>query len=411
MSVRFRTHEAAELYASMTTGSQFVVPDADLRRNVGELVLNVSEGCNLACTYCFAGAGKYGASESRWMSPDTARKAVRSFADRYDQVETVKFFGGEPMMNLRAIEAAIEEFTAVVDAGLLRSQPRYGMVSNMTIYNTAIKNLICENRLVVTGSIDGPQPINDVGRVYPGGRGSFSRIDATISRMRAETGEPSALELVFGPLHVASGYSMVDMHRYLTDRYGVERVIISPLIDNRDHDPGYQERMVALAEEYGRYLVDLAVKFGRSADVRHGIKNFLNRNRSTLLCGLGYSILTVNASGELYPCYTMLGSPEWEMAKEPPSSRVLLPSEIHVRGRLQAASKLRMSACVGCALISTCGGCPGSNIQMGMPIDQPIQSSCELQIAQAEGMLLRLIEVHSDPAEWVNFASALARRP
>ena len=42
-----------------------------------ELVLNISEGCNLVCPYCFAYAGKYTATNSTWMTEREAFPATR----------------------------------------------------------------------------------------------------------------------------------------------------------------------------------------------------------------------------------------------------------------------------------------------------------------------------------------------
>jgi uncharacterized protein len=72
--------------------------------------LNMAQGCNLRCTYCFAGEGDYG--NKSMMTPATAIKTVEFFARGADGAFRerfhVIFFGGEPMLNFSAIQAVVE---------------------------------------------------------------------------------------------------------------------------------------------------------------------------------------------------------------------------------------------------------------------------------------------------------------
>src|SRR3990172_9530266 len=74
------------------------------------MVLEVAQDCNLRCTYCYAEAGTYGAAPCL-LAPDMARRAVRYLLQHAGEREhlTLIFFGGEPLMNMPAVRAAVSE--------------------------------------------------------------------------------------------------------------------------------------------------------------------------------------------------------------------------------------------------------------------------------------------------------------
>jgi sulfatase maturation enzyme AslB (radical SAM superfamily) len=57
---------------------------------VRELVLNISEGGNLRCPYCFANDGTYHHDETRWMTEETVQETLRYAIDRFPDLVRVK---------------------------------------------------------------------------------------------------------------------------------------------------------------------------------------------------------------------------------------------------------------------------------------------------------------------------------
>ena len=75
-----------------------IVPD------IRAISLNMAQGCNLRCTYCFAGEGDYGSKGL--MSFATATAAIKLLAAGKPNFHVV-FFGGEPMLNFAVIEQVV----------------------------------------------------------------------------------------------------------------------------------------------------------------------------------------------------------------------------------------------------------------------------------------------------------------
>lgn len=66
--------------------------------------LNMAQGCNLRCTYCFAGEGDYG--QKAMMSYETAVRVLEFFSNGKERFHVV-FFGGEPLLNYAVIQPLV----------------------------------------------------------------------------------------------------------------------------------------------------------------------------------------------------------------------------------------------------------------------------------------------------------------
>ena len=77
---------------------------------LGTLVLEAAQACNLRCSYCYAGGGSYGGA-ARLMRPELAGRAARYLVESSGDRESVTLvlFGGEPLLNLAALKAAVLE--------------------------------------------------------------------------------------------------------------------------------------------------------------------------------------------------------------------------------------------------------------------------------------------------------------
>lgn len=90
------------------------------------------------------------------MSFETAKKAIDGALDIYREIKAVKFFGGEPFINISLMESVCDYFRTLVDNGRLDSIPDFYAVTNLTIYNNRVKAYLNKNNMHLVGSIDGP---------------------------------------------------------------------------------------------------------------------------------------------------------------------------------------------------------------------------------------------------------------
>jgi uncharacterized protein len=379
-----------------------------------ELVIHVSEGCNLACSYCFADRGQYGGEHFEWMSVQRSRKVVRAALRNYSKVNSVKFFGGEPFMNLPAIEAAIDEFNfldSIIKSG---ARPRYVAISNMTIVTPSVLEVIKKNQIHVTGSIDGPAFVTDEFRKYPSGRGAFNSIDEGIKKMREIAQQPESLEVVFGPQHIRMGLTVIDVHKFLTEMYGIEAVVIHPMVSEPgvSKDGGWDEfdiQIRALFEDYGRYLVERASTGESALLLVHTLRTIHSRFRKDIHCGLGVDLLTATAGGQIYPCYTLIGREEMMMADDIDNWLSKDPSFVAVESLFTSIRKSEIPSCSACDIQKSCRTCPGSMMHVNHSLTKPIETHCNYLIGYAEGVLKEMLQVKEDGKRWPTLSRAMSR--
>jgi uncharacterized protein len=152
---------------------------ADLAINI-----NLTNLCNLACTYCFAEGGDYG----RISSAMTAQSVPELFAfvERHvtpSKQVRLEFFGGEPLANAKLIHTicdAAERMTRTHGISFV-----HRISTNLTILPDDIVELFARHRFIVSVSLDGGREVQDRNRPTKSGAGSFDRIMANVERVRA----------------------------------------------------------------------------------------------------------------------------------------------------------------------------------------------------------------------------------
>lgn len=140
---------------------------------LGMIQLEVTERCNLRCTYCIYGAHytekrNHGTSN---MSKETAFRAIdhlkRSSGSKKDVAVT--FYGGEPLLCLPLIRACVRYARSL----FAKSSLSFSLTTNATLIGPAIAKYLSEEEFNVHVSIDGPQDIHDEYRKDIYGEGSY----------------------------------------------------------------------------------------------------------------------------------------------------------------------------------------------------------------------------------------------
>ena len=159
-----------------------------LARNSGgcrQLTLQVTENCNLACTYCYQIH-----KTSNRMSFETAKKAIDCLFSDNDKIKNyydntkltsivLEFIGGEPLLEVELIDKIMEYFLsqAYLYKSVLGYRYMISLCSNGVLYyKREVQNFIKKwrNHLSLTISLDGCQELHDKCRVFSDGRGSYA---------------------------------------------------------------------------------------------------------------------------------------------------------------------------------------------------------------------------------------------
>jgi len=141
----------------------------DVYKDANSVTLNVTNNCNLHCTYCFEQA-----KEKLMMPPEIAIEAINKMYHRLDGREpfTINFFGGEPLLNWPTIKAAIDYCNKE------RLKVRYGITTNLTLLTDEMIDYFDDESIPVLVSIDGIKSVHDKNRC-----GSFDTTLNNIQRL------------------------------------------------------------------------------------------------------------------------------------------------------------------------------------------------------------------------------------
>lgn len=151
--------------------------------NIGctQLILIVTEQCNLRCKYCVY-SGEYDNNRTHsnnYMQLDTAKDVVRKYLENVtlhrkndiSTTATIGFFGGEPLLNFDLIQSIVE-YSKLIFKGTIN----YTITTNATLLNADKIKFLVENNFSLIISLNGDLCENDRLRVYHNNSGTYNDI-------------------------------------------------------------------------------------------------------------------------------------------------------------------------------------------------------------------------------------------
>ena len=161
------------------------------RRNnytIKALCLHVAHTCNLNCSYCFAGQGKY-KGERAVMSLETGKRAldflIENSGTHYNL--DVDFFGGEPLMNWDTVKALVAYGRE--QEKLHNKNIRFTLTTNGVLLDDEVTEFCNKEMHNVVLSLDGRKETNDRFRKDYAGKGSYDTIVPRFQKFVAARGD------------------------------------------------------------------------------------------------------------------------------------------------------------------------------------------------------------------------------
>jgi len=293
------------------TGDALAPPMANLPADypLQALVMNLTNQCNLACTYCYEfGADKIATPQGKpkYMTLETAKSSVDFLLtqSRGRKAVHITFFGGETLMNfplLRDVVAYARECAAAQGRSV-----GFSLTTNATLLSPAIIGFLSENEIGVTVSIDGPPDLQDKRRVYKSGRGSYAVIEPKLRALIAN----HKTRAITARVTLTDGVTdVIRIYRHLKDDLGFHEVGFAPVtasnrqsysIDETDME-GVLSQFHALADEWLAFA--LRGEMHGFSNVSETIGELFQGVNKSHPCGAGLGLLGVGPSGDLSPCH------------------------------------------------------------------------------------------------------------
>jgi uncharacterized protein len=278
------------------------------------LVVNVTNQCNLSCTYCYEyGEDKIVETENgkkaKFMSEATARESVDFLLRQSGRVAHLTFFGGETLLNFPVVRDTVEY--ARSRAAELGKEIDFSLTTNATLLREEVIEFLAENRIGVTISIDGPKEMQDQFRVFSNGAGSYDIVAPKIRELlRRHRSRPIGARVTL----TSQTLDIHRIYRHLKEEIGFWEVGFAPVTTspNRNYaisDGGFDHMLAqfrSLAAEFLEHAV--AGKHHGFSNVKDTLEEIHKGVSKAYPCGAGLGLMGVSTDGDVALCHRFAGS-------------------------------------------------------------------------------------------------------
>jgi uncharacterized protein len=280
------------------------------------MVLNVTNKCNLACTYCYEyGEDKIVDTENgkkpKFMSEATARQSVE-FMLRESGASPrahLTFFGGETLLNFPVLKSTVAY--ARRRAAELGKDVDFSLTTNATLLRPEIIDFLVENQVGVTISIDGPKEMQDRFRVFHDGSPSYEVVMPKIRELlQKHRGRPIGARVTL----TRQTLDIQRIYRHLTEDVGFREVGFAPVTTaaSRDYaigDAGF-DTLLEQFRDLARDFLSAAVENRHHgfSNVKETIEEIHKGVSKAYPCGAGLGLMGVATDGDVNLCHRFAGS-------------------------------------------------------------------------------------------------------
>jgi uncharacterized protein len=375
--------------------------------------LDVTDGCNLACSYCFKNLDKPN-NMTLQTAKDGIEWLIRASADSPDI--SVNFMGGKPSARFPMLKELVAWGKRRARAVGKRIQ--FSFTSNMTLWNDEMRRWVDEEGIGVLVSIDGAPETQDAQRPSKNGRPMGETVARWANSM-VQTRPQSDGRMTVPPQHVEKFFENC---KYPWETVGFINIVAADAdYDNWDehHFETYREQLRLICD----YLFDDFTSGGkRSLKV---LSYYLQQlieprdldravERRNFPCGAGYNYLMIDPKGDIWPCHRFDGAAE-DSGLGGKMKMGNIYSEVFNENLSNAFrnfdhSKVFKPACKTCPVEPICGGfCPAANLSDTGSIYTPHDNYCRLKwVLYEEAELLYRRMKDADPVRCAEHIGGLA---
>ena len=300
---------------------------------LGQIILEVTQKCNLRCKYCIYNSRikDLRCHGDLDMSEVTAYQAIDFLYEHSTENESpaISFYGGEPLLNFQLIKKVVD-YSKQKYKGI---KFRYAITTNGTLITEEIAEFLANNYFNCMISLDGPKHIHDQYRKTIGEKGSFNKTIEGINRLHEEYKKRNivksiGLSMVYMPPY--SSTKLNEIHKFINQSPLLKD--LSAFIITYAHYDSIPEEIIALhttTEDMSlfnwareKYTEFYKGNIERTPFIERLVQNQLlgvfmrqvtNECKKEIpLNGCCYPFarkINVLANGELQLCERMLGSP------------------------------------------------------------------------------------------------------
>jgi len=350
----------------------------------GAFLILTTYRCNLACNYCYQGPSK----RTESMSISTAELIVKWIQKLLDYRNTkvigITFYGGEPLLNLKALKFISEKLLRWSNTE--KRELSIGIITNGVLLTKSLANNLVDNygleRVHVT--FDGNKDYHDKLRCFPNGKGTFDIILSNLLNY-VDYIKDTIVRINIDKLNFESSCRLLDVFKehglekririYFARRYAwrPEIVSISSIVLS---EVEFEEESIKL------YNIAVKKGFNVAFEVEPVICDMYLDNH-----------FIIDPGGKIFKCWDLIGSKEFEVgdinkisSKENfhPEDDVLSLKYYEILG----IDPIESETCKNCPYLPLCnGGCRARSYTLRGSIKIP---DCTIEAFNRRRKLLTL---------------------
>lgn len=317
----------------------------------------ITNDCNMNCDYCYEAAKGHKKMPLSYTSNVLEFiKTVLPLTDTNNLY--IKFFGGEPVLNLEFIKNFINE---VKKCDLPITTPiQYSITTNGTLLTKTVVEYLLLNKIDCVLSVDGYPEIHDLHRKMKNGEGSWKYIESNIKYLLEQQPDTYA-RMTYTP---HTGKYLFESLIFLV-HFGFKKIKLIP-----DYfDPGWNEENFELLKPQLKDVEDF-----RKAHTEIEIAtDDYNVKKGYIGCGGGYSAFSIDVKGDVYPCTYAVEFEDFKLGS-------IFDIE-NYKIRKHIADHEKRESCKGCKYFKIClsGRCIYMNYKISRDFYKPSGFFCEYQ--------------------------------
>ncbi len=258
--------------------------------------IDLTEGCNLNCDYCFT----HSKHKTRKLSFDMGKRIIDWWLPQTDDKRSVdiQWWGGEPILEWELIKK-LTLYTEEINKSLGRKL-HFDGTTNGVLFTPDKAEWGMEHNMYFMFSIDGIKPVHDAHRKFANGQGSF---DIIIKNFKA-------VKKIFPGLRARASISafsvpyFLETIQFFVEELGMDNIAFSPVFED-----DWNVNVLANMEEQFDLIVKYATKRAKEG---HPIILKHIFDEATLgcvpsdpinPCGAGYGYVGWSVDGFAFPCH------------------------------------------------------------------------------------------------------------
>lgn len=374
-----------------------------IKTQITDLTLNIVNGCNLSCRYCWNSRGNYGNSprNNKKMDYRVAHRAVdlliKESAKAKDLV--IDFYGGEPLLNFEAIRKTIEYCKGIRERRNINF--RFLLATNGTLLQKERSEFLIENNVDIAVSLDGSPDVQNTQRPFADGTGSYEVVINNINSLSKDYRERLVGRATFTPYYA----DVIKTFKFLRN-LGFGRIEVCESekagygLDSRSRfffsDKKGLEHLKSVYNKLALFYTREVIKGNLTYDNTYFNRFFKQLSRLYHIqsiigtCSAGYSLMAVDIDGSIYPCTAFVGIPKFGVG-----SVTTGINETKLKAFLDTkiCSNQACNECWVKRICMGCGSCYNLNYFANKTLGKPDNYYCELFRYKTELMIAMISEI------------------